>query len=154
MKSLIVVYSYHHKNTQKVADAMAEVLQAEVKSPQDSVLEEIQSYDIVGFGSGIDSGKNYVPLLEFAEELPVVQDKRAFLFSTSSFPGERKMKNDHSALREILLSKGYKIDDEFHCQGFNTNSILRYFGGINKGRPNSGDLAAAHQFAQKLNYYY
>jgi Flavodoxins len=59
MKSLIVVYSYHHKNTQKIADAIAEVLGAEVKSPQDAVPEEIQSYDLVGFGSGIDSGKHY-----------------------------------------------------------------------------------------------
>ena len=154
MKSLIVVYSYHHKNTQKIADTIAEVLEADVKSPQDTVLEEIQSCDLVGFGSGIDSGKHYVPMLEFAEALPVVQDKRAFIFSTSSFSGERKMAKDHSALREILLSKGYKIDDEFHCQGFNTNSILRYFGGINKGRPNSDDLAAARKFAQNLNYYY
>ena len=34
VKSLIVVYSYHHKNTQKVAQVMANVLDAQVKSLQ------------------------------------------------------------------------------------------------------------------------
>ena len=31
LKSLIVVHSYHHNNTQKVAQAMAKVLDAEVE---------------------------------------------------------------------------------------------------------------------------
>ena len=34
MKSLIVVYSYHHHNTQKVAEVFARVLDAEIKTPQ------------------------------------------------------------------------------------------------------------------------
>jgi len=35
MKTLICVYSYHHKNTEKIANAMAEILGAAVKFPQD-----------------------------------------------------------------------------------------------------------------------
>jgi flavodoxin len=34
--------------------------------------------------------------------------------------------------------------------GFNTNSFLKLFGGINKGRPNAEDLKRAEEFAQKL----
>ena len=68
MKSLIVVYSYHHNNTQKVAEVFAKVLDAQIKTPQQTDPEELQDYDLVGFGSGIDSGKNYKELLDFADK--------------------------------------------------------------------------------------
>ena len=150
MKSLIVVFSYHHKNTHKVAEVMAKALDAKVKSPQQTVLEELSQYDLVGFGAGIDSGKHYRELLDFADALPQVIDKKAFIFSTSGMTGEKKLIKDHLALREKLQAKGYLIADEFQCKGFNTNSFLKYFGGINKGRPNEEDLKHAEEFAQNL----
>ena len=150
MKSLIVVFSYHHKNTQKVAEVMAKVLDAKVKSPQETGSDELKKYDLIGFGAGIDSGKHYRELLDFADALPQVTDKKAFIFSTSGVTGEKKLAKDHSALRGKLQSKGYLIVDEFQCKGFNTNSFLKYFGGINKGRPNAEDLKHAEEFAQNL----
>jgi flavodoxin len=150
MKSLIVVYSYHHKNTQKVAEVMAKVLDAQVKSPEETGSDELKKYDLIGFGAGIDSDKHYRKLLDFADALPQVTDKTAFIFSTSGVTGEKKLANDHLALREKLQSKGYLIVDEFQCKGYNTNSFLKYFGGINKGRPNDEDLKQAEEFAQNL----
>ncbi len=150
MKSLIVVFSYHHKNTHKVAEVMAKALDAKVKSPQQTVLEELSQYDLVGFGAGVDSGKHYRELLDFADALPQVTDKKAFIFSTSGMTGEKKLTKDHLVLREKLQAKGYLIADEFQCKGFNTNSFLKYFGGINKGRPNEEDLKHAEEFAQNL----
>jgi flavodoxin len=150
VKSLIVVFSYHHKNTQKLAEVMAKILDAQVRSPQETVPDELVQYDLVGFGAGIDSGKHYRELLDFADALPQVTDKKAFIFSTSGMTGEKKLVKDHLALREKLQSKGYLIVDEFQCIGFNTNSFLKYFGGINKGRPNSEDLKHAEEFALKL----
>jgi hypothetical protein len=52
-----------------------------------------------------------------------------------------KMFKDHAALREKLRAKGYDVVGEFGCAGFNTNSFLKLFGGINKGRPDDRDLA-------------
>jgi flavodoxin len=158
LKCLLIVYSYHHNNTQKVAEEMAKVLDAEVKTPQQTTPEELQNYDLVGFGSGIDSGKNYKELLDFVDRLPQVTDKRAFVFSTSGMPvgvsGQQKLEEYiskcHTALKEMLQSKGYTIVDEFGCAGFNTNKFLKYFGGLNKGRPNSEDLKRAEAFAEKL----
>ena len=144
------MYSYHHSNTQKVAQAIANVLDAQVKSPQQTNPEEPNQYDLVGFGAGIDSGKHYKELLDFADALPQVTDKKAFIFSTSGMTGEKKLAKDHLALREKLQSKGYLIVDEFQCKGFNTNSFLKYFGGINKGRPNEEDLKHAEEFASRL----
>lgn len=150
MKSLIVVISYHHNNTQKIAEAMAKVLDAQIKTPQQTNLEELQEYDIIGFGSGIDSGKHYQGLLDFADRLPQLTDKKAFIFSTSALTGEDKLAKDHSTLREKLQSKGFKMVDEFQCKGFNTNGFLKYFGGINKGRPDAEDLRHAEEFALNL----
>ena len=70
MKTLLVVYSYHHNNTQKVADAIAKVLEAQIKTPLQVTPQEIAEYDLVGFGSGIDSGKHYKPLLDICNKLP------------------------------------------------------------------------------------
>ena len=50
MKSLLVLYSYHHQNTEKVAKVFAKVLDAEIKMPQEIKPEELQEYDIIGFG--------------------------------------------------------------------------------------------------------
>jgi flavodoxin len=150
MKTLVIVFSYHHKNTEKIAQVIAKVLDAQVKSPQDTGFDELKKYDLIGFGAGIDSGKHYRELLDFADSLSQVTDKKAFIFSTSGITGEKKLTNDHSALRGKLQSKGYLIIDEFQCKGFNTNSFLKYFGGINKGRPNSEDFKYAEEFAINL----
>jgi flavodoxin len=86
IKSLIVVVSFHHNNTQKVAEAIAKVLDAKVRTPQQTILEDLEKYDLVGFGSGINTGKNYKELLDFAEKIRQVTDKKAFVFSNSGLP--------------------------------------------------------------------
>jgi len=149
-RSLLVLLSYHHKNTEKVANVFAKVLDAPIRMPQELVPEEIGGYDLVGFGSGIYDGMHHKGLLEFADKLPEANGKKAFLFSTSAIVGEDKVAKDHAALREKLRSKGYDIVDEFACKGFNTNSFLKLFGGINKGRPNAEDLESAKRFAIRM----
>lgn len=57
-KCLIIVYSYHHNNTAKIASIFSEILNAEVKTPEEVISEQLQEYDLIGFGSGIDSGKH------------------------------------------------------------------------------------------------
>lgn len=150
MKAILVVYSYHHNNTQKVAEVFAKVLDAKNKTPQETNPAELEEYDLVGFGAGIDSGKHYKPLLDFADKLPQVDGKSAFIFSTAGLTGDKKLAKDHSTLREKLEAIGYRIVDEFQCKGFNTNVFLKYFGGMNKGRPNEEDLKNAEDFAVNL----
>ncbi len=150
MKSLLVLFSYHHKNTEKIAKVIAKVLNAQIKTPRQIDPEELQEYSLVGFGSGIYGDKHHKSLLDLADELPQVTNRKAFIFSTSAMLGEKKVAEDHSTLREKLQSKGYMIVDEFACKGFNTNSFMKYLGGMNKGRPNAEDLKHAEEFAQKL----
>jgi len=150
MKSLLVLFSYHHNNTEKIANVFAKVLDAQIKKPQQINPEELQEYSLIGFGSGIYGGKNHKLLLDLADNLPQVTNRNAFIFSTSAITREAKVAKDHSLLRKKLQSKGYMIVDEFSCKGFNTNSFLKYFGGMNKGRPNAEDLKHAEEFAQNL----
>ena len=150
MKILLVVFSFHHKNTEKIAKVFSRVLEAPIKAPKEITPEDLLKYDLVGFGSGIYSDKHHKSLLSLADKIPQVTNRKAFIFSTSAMMGKDKVANDHSMLREKLQLKGYMILDEFACKGFNTNSFLKYIGGMNKGRPNTKDLKHAEEFAQSL----
>ena len=153
-KALLVVYSYHHKNTEAVARAMAPVLGAAVVTPQEVDPATLAEYGLVGFGSGIYSAKHDTTLLDLADRLPQVTARSAFIFSTCGIPAfgfsQGFVLKNHAALRDKLVSKSYKIVDEFGCVGWNTNSFLKLFGGLNKGRPNAEDLQRAEIFAQGL----
>jgi flavodoxin len=144
MKSLLVLFSFHHKNTEKIANVFAKVLDAQIKKPQQINPEDLHEYSLVGFGSGIYGEKHHKHLLDLAGN--------PFIFSTSALTGKEKVDKDHSMLRKKLQSKGYIIVDEFQCKGFNTNSFMKFFGGMNKGRPNAEDLKKAEEFAQNLKH--
>lgn len=156
-KCFIIVCSYHHNNTAKIANEFSKVLHAQIKTPKQVITEELKEYDLIGFGSGIDSDRHYKPLLDVVDMLPEANKKLGFIFSTSATQGEAKVAKDHSLLRQKLQSKGYIIVGEFSCKGFNTNSFLKYFGGMNKGKPDSEDLKHAEEFAlsmaKKINTY-
>jgi len=152
MKSLLILHSYHHKNTEKIAKVFAKVLDAQIKTPQQINPDELQKYSLIGFGSGIYGAKHHQTLLDLADKLSQASNKKAFIFSTSAIMGKAKVAKDHSKLREKLESRGYMIVDEFSCKGFNTNSFLKYFGGMNKGRPNAEDLKNAEEFAENLKH--
>lgn len=153
-KFLLVLYSYHHHNTEKIAKVFAEVLGAEIKTPKQIIPENIQDYDLVGFGSGIYGFKHHKTILNLADRLPQVEGKKAFIFSTSGArmgSGMVKITSKfHDELREKLLSKGYIIVDEFNCKCFNTNGPLKFVGGLNRGRPNARDLKNAEEFAWNI----
>jgi flavodoxin len=154
VKSLVIVFSYHHNNTEKIANACAKALGAEVKTPQQVKPEEIAEYDLVGFGSGIYSATFDPSVLDLADRLPNTAGKKAFLFSTYGAPAfianREFIEKNHQQIREKLQAKGYMVIGEFGCAGWNTNSFLKYFGGLNKGRPNAEDLRNAEEFARSV----
>jgi flavodoxin len=150
MKSLIVLVSYHHNNTQKIAEVMARVLDAQVKTPEQINPDDLQQYDLIGFGSGIYAGRHHRTLRKFADELPKVVNKKAFVFSTCS--NTRNAPKYHSLLREKLQSKGYTILGESNCAGFITWGPYKLVGGLKKGRPNADDLKLAEEFAKNLKH--
>ena len=148
---LLILYSYHHNNTEKVANVMGKILNAQIRTPQQINPEDLHKFKLIGFGSGMYGEKHHKTLLDLAEKLLEVNNKKAFLFSTSATTWELPQK--HSTLKKKLEAKGYSIIGDFYCKGFNTNSFLKYFGGMNKNRPNASDLESAENFARQLKQF-
>jgi flavodoxin len=150
MKTLVVYVSVHHGNTEKVAKAIANILNADLLQVRQADASMLEQYDLIGFGSGIYFGKHHESLLDFVDKLPMLRNRKAFIFSTS---GLRKIPFFHSfdkRLKEKLQRKGFDIVGEFSCRGLDTYRATRLVGGINKGRPNARDLKQAEDFARSL----
>ena len=146
----MVYVSVHHGNTEKVAKAMADILDADLVQVKQVDAITLERYDLIGFGSGIYFGKHHEGILDFVDKLPVLNNKKAFIFSTS---GLRKIPLVHDfdkPLRKRLERKGFDIVGEFSCRGLDTYRATRLVGGVNKGRPNAGDLKEAEDFAKSL----
>jgi flavodoxin len=150
LKALIIYISVHHGNTEKVAKVMANILDATLLQVKQADANMLEQYDLIGFGSGIYFGKHHESLLDFVDKLPVLTNKKAFIFSTS---GLRKIPFVHKfdkPLRKKLQRKGFDIIDEFSCRGLDTYRATKLVGGVNKGRPNADDLRQAEDFASGL----
>jgi flavodoxin len=145
MKTLIVYTSYHHGNTKKVVDAIAEVLKADVKDAKDCKPETLDGYDMVGLGSGIYGWKHDKIQFELVERVDGM-GKKAFVFCTSG--GGKDKSNRHMA--RALEKQGFEVLGSFACRGFCTWGPFKLLGGSGKGRPNDEDLKAAREFAKRI----
>jgi len=151
MKTLVICVSIHHGNTEKIAKAMADILNADLITPTEVDEAVVSKYDLIGFGSGIYFGKHHRSLLDLVDKLPDQNGKPAFIFSTS---GLRKMRLIHDFDKPLmgkLFKKGFKIVGEFNCRGWDTYPLwVKPFGGVNKGKPGEKELEEAACFARNL----
>lgn len=150
MKALIIYISVHHGNTEKVAKVMANILDATLLQVKQADANMLEQYDLIGFGSGIYFGKHHESLLDFVDKLPVLTNKKAFIFSTSGLRKIPFVHNFDKPLRKKLQRKGIDIIGEFSCRGLDTYRATKLVGGVNKGRPNADDLRQAEDFASGL----
>ena len=153
MKSALVCVSVHHGNTDKVARVMADALEATLFRPDEATVEVLSEFDLLGFGSGIYYSRHNKTLLNLVSRLPVVENKKAFVFSTAGVSDrlvEKNLTKNHEALRNKLADKGFNVIGEFSCSGFNTWGYFRLLGGRNNGRPNGEDLKRAWDFAASM----
>lgn len=162
--ALIVLYAPNaESSTAKAAGEIARVLDADVIGPELAVPEVLARYELIGFASGIFDQRHHTSILEAAERLPDADsipaggregEKRFILFSTSgvsrSFALRHAIDDPHDALRSVLRKKRGTVVGEFNCLGVNKNFIFKYFGGMNRGRPNATDLEAARAFASEV----
>lgn len=148
MKNLIIYASIHHGNTEKIAREMGSVLDARLVKFHDITQEDIEKADIIGFGSGIYFTKFHKRLINLVKGLPEMKRKKAFFFSTSGMKGNNLLNKSHDKFRKILEEKNFKILGDFNCPGYDTYGVLKFIGGIHKGRPNQKDLEEARKFAE------
>lgn len=142
---LTVYYSYHHGNTEKVANAMAKISNAETCTIDQLPEQDLEKYDIIGFGSGIAYGRHYDKFLNAVSSLSL-HGKNVFVFSTSGI-GAVKF---NTALIDLLKGAGASVVGSFACKGFDTFGPFKLMGGIAKGHPNNEDMAAAQKFVESV----
>ena len=150
MKALIIYVSVHHGNTEKVARAMANILDAALLQGKQVDASMLEQYDLIGFGSGIYFGRHHESLLDLVDKLPTLRNKKAFIYSTSGLRKIRFFHDFDKPLEKRLQRKGFDIIGEFSCRGLDTYRATKLVGGINKGRPNAKDLRQAEDFAKKI----
>ncbi len=146
MKTCLIIYfSYHHGNTEKIAKSMAEASNATVCTLDKVAAVNIEEYEVIGFGGGIAYGKHYDKLLEAIGGLNL-QGKNVFVFSTSGM-GNVKY---NAALIELLKNAGASVVGDFTCKGYDTFGPFKLIGGIAKGHPDDDDFAAAKEFVGRI----
>jgi len=122
MKSLIIYISVHHGNTERVAKVMANILDADLLQVKQADASMLEQYDLIGFGSGIYVGKHHKSLLNFIDKLPMLRNKKAFIFSTSGLRKMRFIHNFDQPLKKKLqqkasiLSETFPVEDMIHPQ--------------------------------------
>lgn len=147
MKILIVYHSAHNLNTEKIARTMAEILAADIATVASAASYQWGEYDLIGFGSGIYFSRHHPVLLAYADSLPQMMHKKVFLFSTR---GIGPVFWYHRTLRKKLIDRECEIIGEFSCKGFDNWGLARWWGGINKKKPDTEDIRDAKIFAQSL----
>jgi len=105
---------------------------------------------LVGFGSGVYYMKFHKELLNFVKTLPDAGGKKTFIFSTAGMKQNPFFNRGHQSIRKILQNKNFKIIGEFDCLGYDTYGILKYIGGLNRGKPDKADIKNAKDFASNL----
>lgn len=146
MNSLIIYKSTEHKNTEKIAFKINDILKGDLIKAEEAGEIEFSKYDLIGLGSGIFYGRFHKGILDLIDHLGKFENKKAFIFSTS---GQGK-ENYNNSLKSILVTQGFDVIGSFACKGFDTFGPFKILGGIAKGRPNEKDMKAAEDFAAEL----
>ena len=144
MRKAIVYASVHHGNTEKLVKSIAEECQVDLIDAVKQPNADMNSYDMIGFASGIFFSKFHQSILEFAEkDLP--DDKKIFLICT--YGGSANYKS----LEQILDKKHSKVIGKFGCKGYDTFVPFKLVGGIAKDHPNEEDMKNAVDFVKGLH---
>ena len=146
MKTAIAYYSKHHGNTKKLLDAIAAAdpsvtLIDVTEQPQ----ADLSAFDRIGLASGIYYTNYAKQLVAFAQaRLP--EGKDVFFVYTHGAPAGNFLKG----IRAVVEEKKCREIGQYHCQGFDTFGPFKLVGGIAKGHPDDGEIAAAVRFYETL----
>lgn len=144
-KTIIIYASKHHGNTYKLVKAISDKYGIAMIDATKETVANLQEYDVIGFASGIDFGKFYESVENFARENLPIKKKVFFLFTCAM---ERK--EFTNSMKEIVLEKEATILGEYGCKGYNTYGPWKIIGGMNKNHPTEAEIMSAVEFFEKL----
>lgn len=146
MKTVIVYASMHHENTKKLVDAIAKDETIDTVNSLKIKEFDLESYDLIGFASGVAYGKYYPQILQFMEDnLP--SGKKIFFIHTGGSPKE----NQNSAAMAVADKKQCECLGTYFCKGFDTYGPFKLIGGIAKGHPDAEEIDGAVNFFKNLS---
>jgi flavodoxin len=146
MKPLIVYYS-RTQNTIKIAEAMAESLEADLLTTDRIKEEDLKGRKLIGIGSGIYMMKHDKSVFEVANKIP--KSCKAFIFSTSGFKSKLITNIEQLSLKRKLKKRGIETIGQWNCPGHDKSFPIIYIN-LSKGRPNQQDIENAKEFAYKM----
>ncbi len=145
--NVVLVYFSQTGNTRRVAEKMAEVFReaghvTRTVSLKKASPQDVLAGDLLGIGTPCFSSQAPTPVKAFLQNLPPLDNKRAFVFATSGGAPGRVLYD----LTRLLQSKGADI-----VGGFLTRGELHHpapcLHGRMPNRPNAEDFAQARRFA-------
>ena len=146
MKKAVIVYaSKHHGNTYKLAKTISDKYEVAMIDAMKETHVDLQEYDLIGFASGIDFGKFYFEIENFARENLPLQKAVFFLYTCAM---DREGFTD--SIKEIALKKDAVILGEYGCRGYNTYGPWKLIGGMNKSHPTENELQEGINFYEKI----
>ncbi len=146
MKVALVYASVHHKNTEKIVNAIAQ------KHPEitlidaaKTILKDMTGYDLIGFASGIFYGKLHNSLLNFIAE-NLMAHKKAFVIYTCG----QDSTSYKRAAEKVIRAKDASLAGLFSCPGYDTWGPFKLIGGKNRNHPDDLDIQKAVDFYEAL----
>ena len=132
--NVVVRYFTRTGNTQKLADAIAEVVGVKAETI-DSPLSE--KADILFLGSSVYAAGVDDKVKEF------LKDNKDNIGTLVNFSTAALLPSTYNQVKKLAESLGIKVCElEFHCRGS--------FGALHKNRPNAQDIEAAKSFAKGI----
>ena len=144
-KTIIIFASKHHNNTYKLVKAISDKYEITTIDATKEAFVDLTEYDTIGFASGIDFGKFYEEIENFAKENLPPQKQVFFLYTCAM---DRDGFTD--SIKEIALEKEAVILGEYGCKGYNTYGPWKVIGGMNKKHPTEVEIMSAVEFFDKL----
>lgn len=145
-KTVIIYASTHHGNTYKLVKAISDKHNIDLIDATKQSTADLQTYDVIGFASGIDFGKFYEAVENFAKDHLPFQKQVFFLYTCAM---DRKGFTD--SIREIAAQKEAVVLGEYGCRGYNTYGPWKVIGGMNKKHPTKEEISSAVSFFENLN---
>lgn len=146
MQTALLYASVHHKNTEKIIQAISSRFpDIQLIDTTKAKLISLTNYDMIGIASGIYMGKFHKSMLEFlTDNLP--DRKKVFLLYTCGSENKKYV----AEMKSFLAPKLPVISGIFSCRGYDTYGPFKFIGGLNKNHPDEKDIENAVQFVEKM----
>ena len=140
MRAVICYRSYHHRNTYKLVQAIAQAYPVDLVDLKEEPNPDLAPYDLVGLASGI-YGFDFDPLvIDCARRLPAGKTV-FFLYTYAGAKG-----HGTKTISKIVRERGCSVAGEYSCRGYNTFGPFRLIGGTGKGLPGEAEMLEAQKF--------